>query len=144
MGIKCCCSLTIFVVVLIFAIPLVAKGCSLLEKRIDEQERNKFDILLAQINSLNVEDGEKTFPISIKARFQIETYKRCKETEEIGCSPRPKICLRDTTNQKINPYCRYIEKADFDKSDTLSAVNGLKLKKIEVDKKTIIQVSQKT
>lgn len=137
-------SLTIFVLVLIVAIPIVIKGCSLMKKSaIDEQELNNFLILVEQINTLRVEDGEEVFPISIDKNFQIEVYSKCKKNqkpETSSCSLRPKICLRDTTNDKISPHCEYVENTDLEATGPLKAVNGLKLKKVEKDDRIITEV----
>ena len=137
-------SLTVLVLVLIFAIPAVAKGCSLMKKSsINEEQKNKLDMLATYINELRVEDGEKIFPIKVDDEFKIEAYGKCKANEQPGidCSTQPKICLKDITNEKISPYCRYVENTDLVSDTEIKATDGLKLKKVEKDNIMITEIS---
>lgn len=120
------------------------RGCSMVKKTdINEEQKNKLDMLASYINELRVEDGEKIFPIKIDDKFKIEAYGKCKANEQPGvdCSTQPKICLKDITNEKISPYCRYVENTDLVSDTEIKATDGFKLKKVEKDNRIITEIT---
>ena len=135
-------SLVVFVIVLMFAIPAGMKGCSLIKGRgVDEEQRNRFDMLVVYINNLRVEDGEKPFLSKMEGNFQIETYGKCEKNQEPGvdCSTKPKICLRNMENKESSPYCKPVENTDLEQG-ILAIDKDLKLKKVEEDNKIITKI----
>jgi hypothetical protein len=139
--------LTVLIIVVMGVSPGIIKGCSTAKSiNIAEQDQNNFEILIAQINALRVEDGKKEFPLSISEDYQIETYKKCtnEETPTTNrCASRPKICIKYVKNDKKAPHCQYIENTEFEPT-TITASNGLTMKKINQEGVSITSITPLT
>ena len=133
-------TLVIFLLVLI-AVMLSISRCSLMRSQgIDESQRNGLDILVAQVNALRVENGEKVFASKIDGNFQIDVYGKCKEKKSIKCSVKPKICLVNTKNNEISPYCREIQGTDLVSATGIRISNDIKMEKTKEDGEEITRI----
>lgn len=121
------------------------------DSSIPEQQTNRLSIMVAQINALPVESNQITIPINIgenekKRAYRILFYKKCQTGEKPGesCSLKPKVCIEDITDEKsskINPFCEYIENAEFEKTVTDTANRYFKFDKEETKDGIIIKIA---
>jgi hypothetical protein len=125
------------IICLAIFVPLAISMCSQL-KQTSIQDRNvdTFNILAGYLDQLPVSETATKFPLKFDSQYLIQVLRRCTSANQVRgveCSVAPRICLVDTDNKNIAPFCHELkgeknEVVDFSVTqDRLTGRQGLRL-----------------